>query len=88
MSPGVGELEVSCYPDSTWISVYNGIPRTLKKLRTSKRDYGTKQRFSTIMSLFKMETSHKGKNLLLEGANSFLKEQFLKVSKITFTTLC
>ena len=32
-------------------------------------------------------TSLKGKNLLPEGANSFLYEQFLKVWKITFTTL-
>ena len=31
-----------------------------------------------------MGTSLKGKNLLPEGANSFLYEQFLIVSKITF----
>ena len=60
---------------------------TLKKLRTSKGDYCIKQRFSTITSLCKMGTSLKGKNLLPEGANSFLKEQFLKVWKITLTTL-
>ena len=33
-----------------------------------------------------MDTSIKGKNLLTEGANFFLSEQFLKASKITFTT--
>ena len=36
---------------------------------------------------FQMGTSLKGKNLLPEGANSFLYEQFLIVWKITFTTL-
>ena len=37
---------------------------------------------------FQMGTSLKGKNLLPEGANSFLYEQFLIVSwKITFITL-
>ena len=34
-----------------------------------------------------MGTSLKGKNLLPEGANSFHKELFLKVWKITYTTL-
>ena len=43
-----------------------------EKLRTSNGDYCIKQGFSTIMSLFKMGTSLKGKNLLPEGANSFL----------------
>ena len=52
--------------------VFNGVARTLKKLRTSKGDYCTKQRFSTIMSLFKMGTSLKGKNLLTEGTSSLL----------------
>ena len=36
---------------------------------------------------FQMGTSHKGKNLLSEGANSFLYEQFLIVWKVTFITL-
>ena len=36
---------------------------------------------------FQMETSLKGKNLLPEGANSFLYEQFLIVWKIAFITL-
>ena len=36
---------------------------------------------------FQMGTSLKGKNLLPEGANSFLYQQFLIVSKITFITL-
>ena len=69
-----------------------GLARTLKKLRTPKGDYlkgdyWIKQWFSSIASLFKMGTSLKGKNLLPEGANSFLYEQFLIVWKITFITL-
>ena len=36
---------------------------------------------------YQMGTSLKGKNLLPEGANSFLYEQFLRVRKITFITL-
>ena len=36
---------------------------------------------------FQNRTSLKGMNLLPEGANSFLKEQFLMVWKITFTTV-
>ena len=36
---------------------------------------------------FQMGTSLKGKNLLPEGANSFLYEQFLILWKITFITL-
>ena len=50
--------------------------------RTSKGDYWIKQCFSSIAFLFKMGTSLKGKNLLPEGANSFLYEQFLVVWKI------
>ena len=52
-----------------WI---NGVARTLKKLPSSKGDYWIKQRFSSIVSFLKMESSLKGKNLLPEGANSFL----------------
>ena len=58
-----------------------------EKLCTSKGDYWIKQWFSSIRSLFKVVTSFKGKNLLPEGTNSFLKEQFLIEWKITFTTL-
>ena len=36
---------------------------------------------------FQRETSLKGKNLLPEGANSFLNEHFLIVGKIIFITL-
>ena len=50
----------------------------LANVRTSKGDYCMKQWFSTITSLFKMGTSLK---VLPEGANSFLKEQFLMVWK-------
>ena len=60
---------------------YNGVARTLKRLRTSKGDYWIKQRFSSMVPLFKIGTSLKGKNLLLEerilnllleGANSLV----------------
>ena len=37
----------------------NGVARTLKKLRTPKRDYNIKQWFSSIASHFKMGTSLK-----------------------------
>ena len=66
---------------------FNGVARTLKKVHISKGDYWIKQLFSSIMFLFKMGTSLKGKNLPPEGANSFLNEQFFMVWKITFTTL-
>ena len=42
------------------------------KLRTPKADYLNKQIFFSIAPFFKMGTSRKGKNLLPEGANSFL----------------
>ena len=68
--------------------------RTLKMLRTPKVDYCIKQWFSTTTSLIKLGICLKGKNLLPEGAillpegaNSFFQEQFLKVWRITFTTL-
>ena len=60
---------------------YNGVARTLKKLRTSKGDSWIKQRFSSMAPLFKIGTSLKGKNLLPEerilnllpeGANSLV----------------
>ena len=58
----------------------NGVARMLNKLRASKGDY-----WSSNVSLqsrpFQMETSLKGKNLLPEGANSFLYEQFHIVRK-------
>ena len=66
---------------------HNGVARTLKKLLTSKGDYWINQKFSSIVSLYKRGTSLKGKNLLPEGVNSFLYEQFLIVWKITFITL-
>ena len=65
----------------------NGVARSLKNLRTSKEDYWNKQRFSSSALLSKIGTSLKGKNLLPEGANSFLYEQFPRLWKITFTTL-
>ena len=68
-------------------SSFNGIARTLKKLCTSKGDNPIKQWFSSIVSLSIIGTSLKGKNLLPEGANSFLLEQFPMAWKITFTTL-
>ena len=63
----------------------NGVARTQKKLHTPKGDNWIKQRVSSIVSLFKMGTSLSGKNLLPEGANSFLYEQFLIVWKITLS---
>ena len=52
--------------------MYHGVARTLEKLRIARGDYWNKQLFSSIPSLFKMGTSLKEKNLLPEGANSFL----------------
>ena len=46
--------------------IANGVARTPKKLRTSEGGWN-KQRFSSIVSLFKMGTSLKGKNLLWGG---------------------
>ena len=50
----------------------NGVARMLQKLRISKGDYWIKQWFTSIATLFIMGTSLKGKNLLPEGAKSFL----------------
>ena len=65
-------------------NIRNGVARTLKKYTHIKGDYWNKQRFSSISSLFKMGTYLKGKNLLPEGANSLLLEQFLMVWKNHF----
>ena len=59
-------------PNTMRATLYNGVARTLKRLRTSTGDYWIKQGFSLISPLFKMGTSLEGKNLLPEGANSFL----------------
>ena len=56
----------------TSLTASNGIARMLKKLHTTKGDYWIKQLFSSSASLFIMGASLKGKNLLPEGANSFL----------------
>ena len=40
-----------------------------------------------LLPFFKMRSSLKGKNLLPEGVNPFLNEQFLIVWKTLFTTL-
>ena len=61
------------------VTMFNGVARMLKKLHTSTGDYWIKQRFFSIASLFKMRTSLIEKNLLPEGANFFLLEQFLMV---------
>ena len=55
-----------------FIAPFNGIARTPEKLSTSKGDYWIKQWFSSIAPFFEIGTSIKGKNLLQEGANSFL----------------
>ena len=71
---------VSCVLSlSHMVSLVNDVARTPTKLRTSKGDYCTKQYISSGASLFKMGTALKGKNLLPEGANSFLKKQFFMV---------
>ena len=62
----------------------NGVARTLKKLSTLKEDYWIKQRCSLIVSLFKMGASLEGMNMLTEGSNSFLQEQFFNIWKIAF----
>ena len=80
-------LWLQCRYGLTVLGFFNGVARTLKKLRTSKRDYWVKQRFSSIAPLFKIGTSLKGKNLLPEAANSFFYEQFFRVCRIAFTTL-
>ena len=67
----VSEISIKVEQVESWI-VFNGVARTLKKLRTSNGDYWINQWFSSIASLFKMGTSLKGKNLLPGGANSFL----------------
>ena len=87
----------ACLNEIDVIIIFNDEARTLKKIRTSKGDYWVKQWFPSTVSLFKTGTSLKGKNLLpegefeknllTEGANSFLYEQFLIVWKITFITL-
>ena len=60
-------------------TLFKGVARTLKK-----GDYWVKQWFCSIVSLFKMGTSLKGKNLLPEEVNFFLKEQLQMVWKITY----
>ena len=57
---------VTIVEGSQWCS------QNAKKLRTSKGDYWNKQWFSLTAILFKIGTSLQGKNLLPEGANSFL----------------
>ena len=63
-------ISLSNTHDLVWVQWR--IARRLKKLRTSKGDHWIQQWFSSISSLFKMGTSLTGKNLLSEGANSFL----------------
>ena len=59
----------------------NGLSRTLKKGRLLDQ-----ARILVNCVPFQKGTSLKGKNLLPDGANSFLYEQFLIVWKITFIT--
>ena len=72
----------SCYFEQLGTSLHdNGVVITLKKLRTSRGDYcnGTSSDSLQLRPFFQMGTSLKGKNLLPEGANSFLSEDFLLV---------
>ena len=52
--------------------LFNSTARMLKNLYALKGDYWVKQQISSLASLFKLEISHKGLNLLPEGANFFL----------------
>ena len=47
-----------------YLDLHNDVAGRLRKLHTSKGDYCIKQRFSIKTTLFKMETSLKGKYLL------------------------
>ena len=69
------------------LSRINGVARTLQKVTHIKGRLldQAKRLFNCVP--FQMGTSLKGKNLLPEGANSFLYEQFFIVWKITFTIL-
>ena len=59
---------------------HNVVARMLKKLRTLKQTTGSSNDILQLRPFSKWEgTSLKGKNLLPEGANSFLLEQFLIV---------
>ena len=59
------------WPELRADAAINVVARTLKQICTPKVDYWIKQWFSSIASIFKMGTSIKEKNVLLEGANSF-----------------
>ena len=55
-----------------------------EQLRSSKGYCCIRQWSSAITSLIKMGTSLKGKNLLTEGANSFLKRSFSRYGKLFY----
>ena len=67
------------------LTASNDVARALKKVCTSNGDHWAKQSFNSIASLFIMGTSLKENNLLPEGANSFISEQFPMAWKITIT---
>ena len=50
------------YDDENILGFINGVAIALKKIRPSKGYYWNKQLFCSIVSLFKMGTSLKGKN--------------------------
>ena len=66
---------------------HNGVARTLNTLMHIKGRLLDQAMILFNYDTFQMGTSHEGKNLLREGANSFLYEQFFRVWKITFCTL-
>ena len=55
--------------------------QNVRKCYTHQRETTVTSSDSSIASLFIMGTALKGKNLLPEGANSFLLEQFLMALK-------
>ena len=55
----------------TIMYIHNGVAKTMKKLRKSKGDYQIKHCFSSIVSLFKVGTSLKGKEFAPRGSEFF-----------------
>ena len=73
--------------DAQFTIFLNGVARTLKKITHTKGRLLDQAKILFNCVPFQMGTSLKGKNLLLEGVNSFLYGQFLIVWKINFITL-
>ena len=65
----------------------NGVARTLKSYPHQRETTRSSNDSVQLHPFFEMGITFKGKNLLPEGRNSFFKEEFLIVWKITFITL-